>query len=66
MMKTKRLLGRKVEFQYGASSYDINGHIIRPTGKIIKVLNKEKMIVAVKHLDGKITKEQIGERILFE
>lgn len=58
--------GMLVEYQEGFEDYDDNGHLIRALGKIVKVINKKKLIVLVKSKsDGKITKETIGETILY-
>ena len=66
MVKKKLRVGMLVEYQRGFSGYNLVGHLIRPLGKIIKILDKEKMIVKVKNKeDGVVTTEVIGETVLF-
>ena len=58
--------GMLIEYQEGFAGYNENGHLSRPIGKIVKVIDKKKMKVLVKPRDGgKITHETIGKTVLF-
>jgi len=64
----KRIIrkGTRLEYQEGYTGYDDDGHLMRPEGKVVKVLDQNKGIVLVKsEEDGIITKHQIGNTILF-
>lgn len=59
-----RILGRLVEYQNSFEAYDKNGHLIRPIGKIIKI-GMYKNVWVKNKLSGEVTKEVLGETILF-